>query len=755
VSTLFPAALGFHFVEGFTPLWIALAIVLIVAAVRYYPRRLASADRSTMILLALRVGAIALVLMLLLDPILALVSDRTVPARIALLLDGSLSMSIPFPNDAPVDEAAASAPGASATPGTRASRMNDALEDGLLQDIRGKGQLDAYRFGASLAPVAVRDDSVFVEPVDDRTDLSRALSDGVGALRRRTGAIVLMSDGSHNVGADPRRMARRLGVPVFAIGIGNEGPISDLSIVDVEASSVSYLDNDVPVRAKIRARGDALPGVPVYLSEGEVTIDSVLVDLPGAGAEIDVEMHYTPTEEGVHRYRVWTPAKEGEVSSSNNERLIAVRVLKEKIRVLLLASRPSFDFTFLKRALASDLTLQVDAKVLSLASFPGVLGKKGPPTPDAYAELATYDLIALVDAGVKAIGVERMNDLARFVTERGGALLIMGTTTAFDAAGTDLADLLPVVPAGGSRSRTGQILPRLTISGETHPITQLDPDPSVNRRLWNELPPLGEVPLFIERRPEAHVLVEGELDGARREELPLVATMQHGRGRVLTLAGSPYWRWDLYLWGTGRSGDAFRRFVSRSVRWLVSRDELKQVMIRPEKSLFEGAETVVLEGQLFDDDFRPIEGADVHATVNDADPSTGAPREISLVDLGGGRYRGMVAGLPPGDYHIDGSAKLGGAELGADSSEMSVAPYQVEFEDPAPDFALLREVARESGGRFLSLAEAGELPDLLRLDPVVDRSIRELPFLENPLFFLALLGLLGAEWALRRRRGLP
>ena len=83
------------------------------------------------------------------------------------------------------------------------------------------------------------------------------------------------------------------------------------------------------------------------------------------------------------------------------------------------------------------------------------------------------------------------------------------------------------------------------------------------------------------------------MDGTPRAELPLVATLESGRrGRVLTICGSPYWRWDLYLWGTGRPGDLFRRFVSRSVRWLVSRDELKQVMIRPGKSLFEGAETV-------------------------------------------------------------------------------------------------------------------------------------------------------------------
>jgi hypothetical protein len=130
-------------------------------------------------------------------------------------------------------------------------------------------------------------------------------------------------------------------------------------------------------------------------------------------------------------------------------------------------------------------------------------------------------------------------------------------------------------------------------------------------------------------------------------------------------------------------------------------------------------------------------------------------REISLVDLGGGRYRGTLPGLPPGDYRIEGRARREGADLGADESEMTVAPYRMELEDPAPNFEMLREIARESGGRFVTLAGVGDLPGLLDPRPITDRTVRELPFLDSPVLFLVLLALLGTEWALRRRRGLP
>jgi hypothetical protein len=180
------------------------------------------------------------------------------------------------------------------------------------------------------------------------------------------------------------------------------------------------------------------------------------------------------------------------------------------------------------------------------------------------------------------------------------------------------------------------------------------------------------------------------------------------------------------------------------------------VLSRPTKNLFEGAENVVLDGQIWDEDYRPIAGADVRATVRGPTGATEEKtREISLVDLGEGRYRGQLSGLPAGDYRIQGRARSAGADVGADSSEATVAPYRMEFEDPAPNFALLREVARESGGRFLMLDEAKDLADELKLEPVVERSVREWPFQESSLLFLALLGLLGFEWALRRGRGLP
>ena len=285
---MIPSSVSLQTLGSLTPFLFVLAAVLLILAFRMYRAHPAAPETgSTRLLLALRLISVIVLVLLLMEPVLSLFAERTRKARIALLVDHSLSMTIPFPrtdSDAVVD--------ADAPEPTRLERTLESLSrDGsdLFAKLKDEGRLEIYGFGGTVTPVA--DPDAFVRartegpPPEDRTDLARALSEAVGSQRSQTGAVVVMSDGSHNVGIDPRTEARRLGVPVYAIGVGSEGPVTDVSVFDVEASGVAYLDNDVPIVAKLRARGDAASDVPVYLSEGGVVLDSTRVDLPGGGVE--------------------------------------------------------------------------------------------------------------------------------------------------------------------------------------------------------------------------------------------------------------------------------------------------------------------------------------------------------------------------------------------------------------------------------------------------------------------------------------
>ncbi len=80
-----------------------------------------------------------------------------------------------------------------------------------------------------------------------------------------------------------------------------------------------------------------------------------------------------------------------------------------------------------------------------------------------------------------------------------------------------------------------------------------------------------------------------------------------------------------------------------------------------------------------------------------------------------------------------------------------VEPPRKERDNPTLNRPLLEDIARASGGRVFSLAEAGQIPAAFNVKQVE----RVLEFRDElwdaPIFFCSVVLLLTAEWILRKR----
>jgi hypothetical protein len=93
--------------------------------------------------------------------------------------------------------------------------------------------------------------------------------------------------------------------------------------------------------------------------------------------------------------------------------------------------------------------------------------------------------------------------------------------------------------------------------------------------------------------------------------------------------------------------------------------------------------------------------------------------------------------------------------LGRSEAEFEIEDASVEMDAFALDDTRLSAVARASGGRYyLSPPTAEKVVEDIRgsLVGLVER--QELSLSNTPLFFLLFVGLMTAEWYLRRRRNL-
>ena len=153
------------------------------------------------------------------------------------------------------------------------------------------------------------------------------------------------------------------------------------------------------------------------------------------------------------------------------------------------------------------------------------------------------------------------------------------------------------------------------------------------------------------------------------------------------------------------------------------------------------------------EDFGPVANAEVSLAVTAPNgevrlltPALSSPQD--------GRYAVAARFDQPGVYRLDATATRGGVRIGTASRQVLVGGADLEMAQPRLDEAVLQRLAGATKGHYLRADHAAQLPALLRESRVDAGTPEQRDLWQNGWSFVALVGLLGAEWLLRRRAGL-
>jgi hypothetical protein len=284
----------------------------------------------------------------------------------------------------------------------------------------------------------------------------------------------------------------------------------------------------------------------------------------------------------------------------------------------------------------------------------------------------------------------------------------------------------------------------LTPEGENHPVMRIGSSSEATRKLWSSFPSLASSASVGGPRPGATVLaVTSTPSGV---VLPVVAVQRFGRGRSMVFAGEASWRWRMLQSSTDRSYEFFWR---QALRWLATDAPDPVALTLPAE--IEPGDSMTVELEARDRSFAPVTDATVSATVS---APGGDDRPLPLRSAGKGKFVAVETLQNAGLYHVRAEAKRGAASLGTADRWLYVGGSDREFADPRLNEGLLRRFARESGGKYVRAADAGQiLSDLRSSAPqAVEPERRDL--WHEPWAFALVIALLSAEWMLRRRWGL-
>jgi uncharacterized membrane protein len=616
--------------------------------------------------------------------------------------------------------------------------------------------------------------------------------------------ILLLSDGNSTTPPLPADKLKTL-PPIYPILPPAERTPEDLSIAGTSVSETIFEDAPVTITAQVAAVQMGSTAVMCQLLDelGElVEQQSQTID---SDRSLSFRFSVRPKKPGLSFYTVRV-APEGEIERTfgenprsreatlaNNQRQIAVNREGQPYRVLYVGGRPNWEYKFLRRGIEEDPQISLvgflriarrEAKFdfrgrADESSNPLFRGfkKQGDEETESYdqpvmfsmntknaselrdgfpkekAELFQYDALVLDDIEAEFFTHDQLALIERFVSERGGGLMMLGGPDTFRHGGysrTPVGDALPVYldrPVAGDPQDRFRL--RLTREGWLEPWMRLRDNEADEKQRLALMPQFWSVSRVDSVKPAARVAATVTADG--RTEFPAVVTQSYGRGRVLAVMIGDMWRWGMHRGSDAEDdlGKAWRQIV----RWtLADIPRRLQGTVVPQQ---EGQhQTMRVALRLRDKVYQPQDNANLSVHVRPPDEDAiHLDAQPSLEEAG--LFEALYTPRQPGAYRAeitqtDESGEVQRATLGWTSD-----PAADEFREITINHDAMARLAEATGGEVV---EASNLNDLVTTLPA-----RNVPLTETwqtPLwhrswmFALVLLCLIG-EWGIRRVRGLP
>ena len=701
----------------------------------------------------LEAATVALLLLLLWEPAITVAELKSEQNIIAVLVDDSRSMAI----------ADAGADGRM----TREAAAVKTLEDGVLAGLQKKFQTRVYRLDGGLTrldgPAGQKDSAQLdglvagARPGAGSTHINA----GLRQLTAETsdlpvGAVVLLSDGAENSGGIDVETINALHnrrLPVHTIGFGKEKAAHDLEIDDAVVAAKAMAASRMTATVSFHQRGYAGQKATLDVKDGDKLLASKQVTLDRDGVDSSETMFFNAGDAGVKSIGFQLEPLPGEENAANNAVSRLVDVSGDQRRILYVEGEPRWEFKFIRRAEEEDKGVQI---VSMLRTTENKIYRQGIADPSELADgfpvkaedLFKYQAIIIGSVEAQYFTPVQQELLREFVDKRGGGLLFLGGRFALGDGGwasSSLADLFPTfLPNEKGTFHRDPATVLLTPAGAESPITRILDDRATNIERWRKLPYLSDYQDPGAPKPGATVLAQM----VAGRTMPLLVTQNYGRGKTAVLATSGTWRWQM----SSALGDpSHDLFWQQLLRWLAADSPGQVAAAMPQQTLMDEGHvqmTVVARDQ----EFTPA--ADAHVAAHVIGPGgMSATVDLTPAPNTPGTFAMDWTAETPGSYVAEVTAERGTTELGKDVIAFRREDGVAENFHTEQNRELLEKLSDETGGRYWGQNDLGRLAKEISYSEA-GISVRDTKELwDMPVVFLLLLGLISADWLLRRKWG--
>jgi len=629
--------------------------------------------------------------------------------------------------------------------------------------LSGAAALECYAFSTRLYKVDCSSPSAggFENGFYAESDLGRALSSLVGGDGGRGSAcpdrIWAFTDGLSLSGKAPLLIPppgcdKRIDI----LAVGETDLQRGVAITDFSGPPFAFAHIPFVFSVSARVSGMKDSRLELRLKDGADNIIETRKFTVNSHDETIVSS-FSVSAPSVGRAAYTLCAASGPGGGCSASKALAVSVIREKLRVMYLAGRPSFEYAFLRDYLKGQSGIDLvsfvilrnpedmpgaDERELSLIPFP--------VNEIFLRDISHFDVFILQDFDLRRFAADGnyAASLAEFV-KRGGGLAVIGGASAFGGGGyygiEFINSLLPVEIE--KRPDFDEDL-EFRVAPDKHSAALVFSGIDNEERFWNNTPTLKGANIWGPLKPGAKAIFHYK--SATGGDAVFSAEKSYGKGRVMAIAGPSTWRWKLMGARELRYSGLYSAFWSRSLAYLDGSLSLEKVTL---ESLPRSGASRAFRLKVLTANYLPPSDSDA-VSVDAILEGGGKTEPVEFLPAGRGIYEAAFLPAAKGRNRLRVSVKSGNVYLGSTEAvfESAAAPGFM----PA-DEEVLKKTAALMGGGYHRL-KFNEGPEaMLKALPPEREGRKEVSRFDPDTSLIVMLlaaALFFASWILGRFKGL-
>lgn len=547
---------------------------------------------------------------------------------------------------------------------------------------------------------------------EKETDISNLIAETENNFSNQNiGAMVIVSDGIYNKGANPVYACEKLNFPIYPVAIGDTSELKDVAIQKIDHNQVAYLGNIFPAEVIVSAKNFKGKDVIVSLFQNQAEKAKQILKITSDNFLGICSFTLNASTVGVSKYIARVTILDGEKNVLNNQLSFIIDVIDNKEKILLLATAPHPDVAAVKDAILNNTSFEVEYGIASELKKP----------------LKQYSLIILhgpLTNQNMIINDCKTNSIPYWIIDPASGENLQGIK--INSALNKFNDAEAIV-----NSSFGLF----TISEELKKFAK--EFPAVKTFFGNYSMGNGSNALINQRigvvETENPILVFSELNGLKNA----------------AFIGDGLWKWKMRDFSEHNNHNLFNELISKSVQYLAVKSDKSFFRVTSPKTINEN-ENIEINAEVYNKSYELITEPDVILLLTNAQ----GKKFNYTFSKTSNAHKLNIGLLPFGEYKYEAKVKVNG-ELFIKQGVIVVKEIVSEKINTVANHQVLNAMAKRTGGKLFYKDQLDQLEkEILKneqIKPITYSQNNTTLLIDLKWLFWIILIFMTIEWYFRKR----